>query len=604
MCSTNKSKIDRTRIERRVYNGAQIKRGYRVSGIELAQCDGRDKPVELVKVGSQAEYSSGCPLHRDACFGHMCVTPTMNILPPHSLSFRSGDIRTQYYIATTKAFDSDSGQYIKELKETNYGKDGHLRSIMSTPVSGSARLVCVPHTFSDPRVVFISANLASKIVFCLPMVYEDGLRGPTYTERELREDDYVMVERAPSLSKYNNQPFKVAFWDKECLGVHPKVFSHFHGDYDGDEAHLYVLGDPKSIEEAKTWVHPLDGDLESALQYVKESAQADYEWDGTEGDMDFVAYTTLSFREIQLGQKRLAIGDYTRNGSSYLRMFKDRLDNKPGTSTFLGDAIKGVEDIMRQQVSQGKIGDMSRVARISAMCFTRGRDGGTYAVCRRSRVLLNKETTGSTGCPAVRCIMSLCQASQQAALDAHRVGSKKAVGLDMVSSLLRGRLDSAGCGRCDTLYAFDDVDEDSVRVQMRATWCCTTDSAVACVAKDDACTDDLLAKLYAAYSPVVLARLPAGRAKEVCKRGLHAVYNYYGIALEGDDIDDLVEAMCFRASASALPVTTRDGMLSRGLGWMETVMACDYTKLPRLTGCYSGTYSATSATMCSNFSLL
>ena len=143
----------------------------------------------------------------------MCVTPTGSLLPPHSLSFRSGDIRTQYYIAASKAFEDKNEDYIEELKKTNYGKYGHLRSIMSTPVSGSARLVCVPHVYSDPRVLFLPANLASKILFCLPMYYEDGMQGPTYVEREVREGDYVMLERPPSLSKYNNQPFRVMFWD-------------------------------------------------------------------------------------------------------------------------------------------------------------------------------------------------------------------------------------------------------------------------------------------------------------------------------------------------------------------------------------------------------
>ncbi|KAG9242105.1 hypothetical protein BJ878DRAFT_389102, partial [Calycina marina] len=78
------------------------------------------------------------------CFGHMCVTPTGSVLPPHSLSFRSGDIRTKYYIATAKAFEGKQHEYVEELKRTNYRKWGRLRSIMSTPVSGSARLVAIP----------------------------------------------------------------------------------------------------------------------------------------------------------------------------------------------------------------------------------------------------------------------------------------------------------------------------------------------------------------------------------------------------------------------------------------------------------------------------
>lgn len=596
--------IEKTHIERRVYSGAEVRRGYKVSGIELVQCNKNSKPSELVKVRDQAEYSSGCTLHRGGCFGHMCVTPAGNILPPHSLSFRSGDIRTQYYIAAAKAFDGKSDQYIEEMKKTNYGKHGHLRSIMSTPVSGSARLVCVPHVYHDPRILFMSSNLASKILFCLPMQYEDGTEGPTYIERELQEGDYVMFERPPSLSKYNNQPFKVMFWDKECIGIHPKVFSYFHGDYDGDEGHVYVLGSKPSISEAMLWVHPLDRDLELALEYVRDDNGTGYIWDGTEGDMRFIESTTLSFDEIQEGKKKLAIGDYTRNGSSYLKMFKERLDEKPGTSTFLEDSIKGVKDIMRQQLSQGKVGDMSRVARISAMCFTRGKDGGTYVVSRKSRVLLNNSTTASTGCPAVRCVMSLCQASQQAALDAHRVGSKETVGLDMISDLLRGRQEGGSKNQCQTLYVFDGATEETVRVQTKPVWSCSVGTSVVCVACDNVELGDLLSALCGAYSPVVLAKVSKSSAKEICRRALYVVYNYYNIELEGDDIDDLVEAMCYRASASVLPITTRDGMLARGLGWMETVMACDYTKTPGVAGSFSRPHSATSATMCANFSEL
>ena len=90
-----------------------------------------------------------------------------------------------------------------------------------------------------------------------------------------------------------------------------------------------------------------------------------------------------------------------RNRGEYLRMFRDRMRSEIGAKGFLQDAMKGVKDIMRQQVSQGRIGDMSRVARISAMCFTRGKDGGTFVTSRRSMVLL----------PALRYIMVLCQAS-------------------------------------------------------------------------------------------------------------------------------------------------------------------------------------------------
>lgn len=597
--------MEKTFIERRVYKGAEVKRGYRVKGIKCVQDSRGSKPAELSKVPNLIDYSSGCGVHRGSCFGHMCETPSGNILPPHSLSFRSGDIRTQYYIAASKAFEDDRVEYVNALKRTNYGKEGHLRSIMSTPVSGSARLVCVPHDDPNPFVMFISENLASKIVFCAPETMDDGSPGARYVERSLREGDFVMVERAPSLSKFNNQPIRVAFWDIECMGMHPKVFSYFHGDFDGDEGHLYVIVNPRSIQEALMWTPPLDRNLCKAEAYMHENFPGVCPVVEEGGGMDFMNYTTLSFTEILEGRKGLPLGNWVRCKEEHLKMFKERMESKRGTAGFLEEAVKGVKDIMRQQMSQGKIGDMSRVARIAVMCFTRGKQGGTYVLTRRSKVLLNRSTEPSTGNPGTRCVMVLCQASQEAALHAHRVGSLESKGIDLVSCLLRGRAEDGPSVAQYTLLAFSDARTDHVRDSIKATWCYTTPEGVTvAIAKDDSVSQQMIPALTGAFSPIVLSAVPGERRRAVCAAGVHAVYNYYGLELEGDDVEDMIEAMSYRVEKSPLPITTRDGMLSRGLGWMETLMACDYTKLPQLAGSYSDANSATSATMCANFSLL
>jgi hypothetical protein len=597
--------MERTFIERRVYKGAEVKRGYRVRGIRCVQNKRGEKPTETIKVPNLIDYSSGCGIHRDSCFGHMCETPTGNMLPPHSLAFRSGDIRTQYYIAAAKAFEDNSMEYIEALKRTNYGKEGHLRSIMSTPVSGSARLVSVPHDDPDPFIVFISENLASKVLFCVPETAEDGSPGARYTERTLQEGDYVMLERAPSLSKFNNQPLRVAFWNIECLGVHPKVFSFFHGDYDGDECQLYALAFPKSLVEAREWKAPLDRNLCAAERYMHESFPGVCAVVEEGGGMEFLDYTTLSFGEIAEGRKSLPMGNWVRCKEGHMKMFRERMQLKSGTEGFLREAVKGVRDIMRQQISQGKIGDMSRVARIALMCFVRGKEGGTYVLGRRSKVLLNRETEACTGNPAVRCAMVLCQASQEAALHAHRVGSLESKGIDLVCCMLRGRAEEGEAIPQYTLMSFSDARTDYIRSTIKATWCYTNSEGLTiAVAKDDSVPEEMVGSVAGAFSPVVLSSVPKEHRRRVCAAGVYAVYNYYGLELEGDDVEDIVEAMIYNVERSTLPITTREGMLSRGLSWTETLMACDYTKLPQLSGFYSGANSATSATMCANFSSL
>jgi len=581
-----------------------VKRGYRVTGIRCSPCAPGTVPAELVPVQNMEEYSSGCRVHRGGCFGHMCETPTGNILPPHSLSFRSGDIRTQYYIASRHAFEDDGPRYREELRKTNNGKEGHLRSIMSTPVSGSARLVVIPHCLDDPYVVCISPTLASKVLFCLPERGPDGREGSVYSERCLEEGDYAMVERPPSLTKLNNQPFRVLFWNKECMGVHPAIIDAFSGDYDGDELHLYALGTEAAISEAREWKPPLNPKFLRARFVMGDAFPSAYTSASSDGDLEFLKYTTLSFKQIEEGSLSLLVGDLTRNKAEHLEMFRERLRERPGTKTFLADAVEGVQSIMRQQLSQGAIGDMSRVAKTSLMCFVRGAEGGTYVVTRNSRVLVDPSSTPASGSPSVRCAMLLCSVAQQAALHAPRVGSKTSPSMNLISSVLRGREEAGADRPCRTLYILKGREPGWVRDRMGASWVYETDGLVLAVALDSAVDPEVAQCVEGAYSPVVLSACPAGRRRGVCSLALNVVFNLYGLAPEGDDARDLVAALCYEVGASPLPVTTREGMLARKLGWMETLMACDYTKVPLLKGSSSFAWTSTSAAMCSNFDLV
>lgn len=137
------------------------------------------------------------------------------------------------------------------IKTMNYGKFDHVRSIMATPVSGSARLVCVSHDGEDPKIVNIPKALASKILFCNIGTTAGRVPRSMYEERHVKEGNYVIVESPLSLPKHNNQPSKAALWDKDCTGRHPKPFSYFHGDNDRDKYYIYAQGTSKSISEAE-----------------------------------------------------------------------------------------------------------------------------------------------------------------------------------------------------------------------------------------------------------------------------------------------------------------------------------------------------------------
>lgn len=194
-----------------------MRRGYEVTSIELVRCEKGEKIAETSTVGNIDEHSAGCSEH-PGCFGHMCYSPTGALLPPHSLSMRSGDIKTQYYASDT-------------------------------------------------------------------------------------------------------------------LGVHPTVFSYFHGDYDGDESHVYPITFPESLEEAKNWNVPMHEKFESARRKIQGHGFFNGYGDDSPGNISFVRATTLSFREITDGGHVLAIGPETRNKPEHLKMFGDSLRNPTGSST-------------------------------------------------------------------------------------------------------------------------------------------------------------------------------------------------------------------------------------------------------------------------------
>lgn len=64
---------------------------------------------------------------------------------------------------------------------------------MSTLFSGSARLVCTPHDYSDPRAVFISSDLASKVMFCYAEADDNGIPASMCEERCLKEVDHDIL---------------------------------------------------------------------------------------------------------------------------------------------------------------------------------------------------------------------------------------------------------------------------------------------------------------------------------------------------------------------------------------------------------------------------
>lgn len=118
------------------------------------------------------------------------------------------------------------------------------------------------------------------------------------------------------------------------------------------------------------------------------------------------------------------------------------MNDKETHKTFVADSIQGVKYVMRQQLSQGQIGYLTRVVKIGMMNVVRSDTGGTYIVTSKGRKLLLNYTQPSLGSPAIRDTTSLCgiaQVEQQSQLNAHKVNEVASTNFDFISSLFLGR---------------------------------------------------------------------------------------------------------------------------------------------------------------------
>src|SRR5690606_40569721 len=58
-----------------------------------------------------------------------------------------------------------------------------------------------------------------------------------------------------------------------------------------------------------------------------------------------------------------------------LEMMRSRFLSHETEKSFAKESARGTADVTRQQLSQSTVGEMSRVARITASCFVRVQDG-------------------------------------------------------------------------------------------------------------------------------------------------------------------------------------------------------------------------------------
>ena len=299
------------------------------------------------------------------------------------------------------------------------------------------------------------------------------------------------------------------------------------------------------------------------------------------------------------------LGPYTRNKSEMIAGTSARFNDTSTEDSFVRESIRGMGDICRQQLSQGLIGDMSRVAKVVSSCFYRPVGGGLYIASRTGPRLLRDDHAHDAGIPALRAMSLISGCAQQAALDAHRATSTNSSSHDFIADLLLGPIrDVFQAGTWEYTYVeLSGMDQSNLNGPW-LRWKYSASGVTKCLINPKQAPVCIFARVVAAYNPVVLAAVEEMNRVKVVERGILTVCNYYGIRLTEVEATDVVQMYVYRVGDSDYPITSRPGLLARELNWIETLLATDYTKIGLMVGARAHPNTPLSSMFMSNFNVV
>mgnify|MGYP002713734647 CR=1 FL=1 len=565
---------------RTVSAGQSILGSFRIESYCTEPLNNGYLPVQ--RVNTYEEYIAGCNEH-ERCLGHFCVTQRGTILLPQKMASTLGIMSNDYAKMAESVFNRDTPSqeiaYRDKLRSLMLGKSGKMRGDMvAGPVDSSAREVISLCWEMPPNHMAIPRMVANNMrVLRIGKDESTGLSLGYYIEDCLREGDWIIAVRPPSLWAGNVQPMKVVLWDHECFGLSPSNADEFHADHDGDEMQIYFMGTEGSIEQCKNWKQLNPCKFAEAVCTIKlpKSATEAY----SEIRETFMVHSTLSVKELLDGEKMPAISKAARMKEPMANMFVERLKSPEKVfEEFSTESIRGIKDVMAQQLNQGYLGDMSRQARLAASCI-KYRDRGVFYIRSSTETLKifcpplqdigqdAKYSLGGNSC--MRAITALCSVAQQAALDSHRVSQSVSSKIDLINNLI--------VGGSETLIG---IIPGSLPPHF---WKYETKEIVYCIVNTESARP-WATRILAAYSPTILkaVKLMKGDTRTVCRNGINIVCNYYGVKLSTLELYSITELLCYRCEVYTEPITTKKGLLKRDMRWMTVTFANHYGKLKSL----------------------
>lgn len=559
--------MDKFSVERLVYDGSDPSDDWVVKGIGHSKL--KTKNITTVPISSEFEYEAGCKLH-DNCLGHMGKSPSGLLLPIQSLSIHNTNISNSVYNAVSTALKGDTEYYKSKfneiLRETMKKKTGKMRKgIVDCHIDGSLRMVITPQNDFSVNTIAVPAYLQG--------IWKACRLDPStnrYVTKPVEDGDWAIVTRPPALRDRNDQCMQIRFWPHTCLGISPIILKAFDGDYDGDEMHVNPVYSKAALQECEMWTSTPNRTMEKAVEIYKQS-NIPHKMERTG---DYMLHTTLSFKQIMEGMESPLMAEQTRTKKAHLESIRKRMiDPETVHKNYQKDSIEGMADINRRYLTQPIIGDMSRIARICASCVSQRDDGwiGIYT-SKKFEPIRKEELDKSAGNATIRAISAICASAQQVALDSHRIQKDSLPSHDMIEDLIVGsKFTLVVTSRALDIRQY----MDSPNIKWRYF-----DNGLQYIICDPKSTTIGSANdIVAAYSPMILSKVPPSSRFDVCYKGLKILLNYYSIELSHIEISSLAVLYTYLPGADTSPITTRDGMHTRRLQWTESTLARHYAGL-------------------------
>jgi DNA-directed RNA polymerase beta' subunit len=205
-------------------------------------------------------------------------------LQRHTAAFYDG----KYFIRLDKDFGNDRASVRKRFTAQDRKRARLRGNLLGKRGNYTARAVASPNTAMQPDEVGLPLHILMRLTFpervtrlnfdnMLSLVLNgprrypganfvdraadgemymvdmalDGLQVGDVVHRHLREGDYVLVNRQPTLHRFSIMAYKVKVSHCHTIQIHLGVTSAKNADFDGDELNVFALGSYEAIAEAR-----------------------------------------------------------------------------------------------------------------------------------------------------------------------------------------------------------------------------------------------------------------------------------------------------------------------------------------------------------------